>query len=260
MLLIFLTLWISSSNAAPDPHPEWVHSARKLIGENEATRNEALKKLNEKFSDVDDLLAELEGPYRPYALDTIVAMAPKGAADELLKRVNSDRDGGMTLAVNALLDQENYQRIASYYVSYLEDLSKLSTPTIVAMVDFLTHIKRPCSKDLCTNLLSHSRLEVQQAGALHLAAVPVAGKHEFLLGFFPKLYPQVRTQVMLTLFMDGKKKEAQELCKNDQDAILQSACEGIVFEPLPKKPLAAKKEKPKTKPKPKSKSKTKAKK
>ncbi len=239
-LLISLLL-LATPALAEDSHPEWVHWARDLIGETDIKRAEALKKLNAKFTKAEDIAKELKGEYRPYALDAMVAMRLPGSVDRLIKDLGDDRDGATTLAVNALLDNENHKKIADDYSARLQNsLTDLATPVIVAMVDLLTHLRRPCSDTVCTALLTHPRLEVQQAGALHLAIVPKENRQQILKDNLNGLFPQVRAQVMLT-FLAENKKAAAEICQHDQDPIVQSACPNAAPTPAPiKKPIQKK--------------------
>ncbi len=221
-------------------HPEWVVQSRQLIGESDEKRAQALEVLRGRFPAARDVLREVDGDYRPYALDVLVALNLPGTVDELLPLLERDPDGALTLAANALLSGDNHQRISERYGQLLTGpIDRLSTPQIVAMVDFFTHLKRPCSDAICTALLTHPRLEVQQAAALHLAVTAKADKVAFLKRHLPRLFAQVRAQVMLTLYKE-EKKEAELICKGDSDPIVQSACGQIDFQP-PAPPKAKKK-------------------
>ena len=246
MFILLLPLIIMVSQAAtPDSRPEWVHLARQLIGETKGVREDALKKLHEKFHNLEDLTDELSGSYRAYALDVIVAMKLPGSVERLLQVLNSDVDGALTLAVNALVDGSNHNLIAKHYTRLMQDrpLGEIRAPVILAMVDFLTHLRRPCPEGIMTALLAHPRIEVQQAAALHLAVVPVPDQQQIIDTNLPKLFPQVRAQLMLTLFDNKELERAGAICRQDQDPILQSACEGLTF----KKPKKSEKQKRKAK-------------
>ncbi len=248
MLSVLISLFLGLSSFAIETHltafhPEWVVQSRQLIGESDAKRNKALEMLRERFPSADAVLKEIDSDYRPYALDVLVALNFPDSVERLLPHLDRDKDGALTLAVNALLNNENHPQIAERYGQLLTGpLEKLTTPQILAMVDFFTHLKRPCSDAICEALFKHPRLEVQQAAALHLAVTPKADKTAFLKPRLPDLFPQVRAQIMLALYKE-EKKEAERICNNDQDPIVQSACGQVEFAPPPKP-------KPKTKKKP----------
>ncbi|MGE4131049.1 MAG: hypothetical protein AB7F86_05390 [Bdellovibrionales bacterium] len=233
MILLFALLFTPSSWSAEKDlrihHPEWVILSRQLIGESEKTRQKALTQLLETFPTTKDILKEIDGPYRPYALDVLVALNRPDTALKLLDLVASDPDGSLTLAINALMNGTNYLQIAERYEKLLsESLGGLSTPSALAMMDYLTHLKRPCPDDICEKLLAHSRIELQQAAALHLAAVPKANGLEILARWLDKLYPQVRAQIML-VFYDRSQEKAEKICLADKDPIVQSACGDVTF-------------------------------
>lgn len=228
-------------------HPEWVVQSRQLIGESKDKRQRALEVLRARFPSAEDVLKEVKGEYRAYALDVLVALAHPEAVEKMLPHLDRDPDGALTLAVNALLSNDNHQLIAERYGQLLTPpLTTLSTPQIVAMVDFFTHLKRPCSDTICAALLKHPRLEVQQAAALHLTVTPKSDRLDFLKRHLAELYPQVRAQVLMA-FYQANKNDAEEICQKDRDPIVQSACDGLTFAKPPPKKKAELKKKAKTK-------------
>ncbi len=239
VLLVGLSLF---SVAAPvkETRPAWVMHARDLIGETSSVRNEAVKKLSEIFPTFNDLAPQVKGEYRHYALDVAVAMKYPGSVEKLLADVESDLDGSLTLAVNALLDKDNHEAIGQRYIEFLQkhNLTETPTPVILAMVDFLTHVRHQVSDELFSALLAHSRLEVQQGAALYFAVTGSKDKQARVDTRYPQLYPQVRAQLMMTYFENKELARAENICRDDKDAIVQSACQGLQF--TPPKPVKAK--------------------
>lgn len=254
-VFLYGTAWAANHLGS---RPEWIIYARQLIGESEPKRKEALSKLEAQFPDSESLIRELGGEHRPYALDVLVALNRPGSVDKLMSELeNEDIDGALTLAVNALVTNQNYQTISDHYLRLLQgSLANLSTPTIMAMVDFFTHLKILLPEVIYQALLKHSRLEVQQAAALHLDVNLPPERWPELQSFLPDLYPQVRAQIMLTLF-EHDKNVAKIICEKDQDPIVQSACDNLNFAPTkpPSPPLPVQ-----SKSKAKAKAKTKTKK
>lgn len=233
-MLIFKCFFIFTLiHAWGENRPPWVEHARNLIGESSNVRGEALKKLGEIFPTFKDLEAELDGEHRHYALDVAVAMKYSDATEKLLRRIDKDRDGSITLAVNALLDKGNFEIIAQSYDRFLQERQLTTVPTavVVAMTDFFTHLRRPLVGPLYLALLTHPRLEVQQAAALYFAVVGAPDKLPLIDEKRPLLHPQVRGQLLLTHYEMKDLVRTAQICTEDKDPIVQSACEGLRYRP-----------------------------
>jgi hypothetical protein len=216
---------------AVDPLPEWVKHARQLIGENQGTREQALAALKPTFPNIDALLPELNGPYRNYALDVAVAMRLSDSVQKLLPMVQNDKDGALTLAVNALMDDRTQRPIAEYYMRFLEQrpLHSVAVPVLMAIVDYFTHLRFKCEDGLFSSLLTHPRLEVQQAAALHFAVLDNKTLTKLIKKNYTQLYPQVRAQTVLTFYDKKDLVQAKKFCTSDEDPIVKSACSGLEF-------------------------------
>lgn len=227
-MFILAVIFILNSASAQTP-PAWVHHARQLIGENQGTREQAVAELKKVFPSAGSILPELDGPNRNYALDVAVALKFPDAVPKLLPMVENDRDGAVTLAINALMDERTFRPIGEYYIRFLEQkpLHSVAVPVLMAMVDYFTHLKFRCEEGLFTSLLNHPRLEVQQAAALHFAILKDKKIDKLIKKNFTQLYPQVRAQIALTFFDRNDLKETRKICAADSDPIVKSACDGL---------------------------------
>ncbi len=212
--------------------PRWIVAAKHLIGETDLVRDRSIVELK-KIPDLNQILEkELSGPNKAFALDVIVVLQKMEFLPQLLKGVESDVDGILTLATNGLLSVATKDQITSHYVKLLETQSSQLKPTVLmAIIDALARAGTTLSDSVRRDLFAHPFLEIRSAmlGFLRLQFFRNQRKpsvKELRVAINQKSL-QLRRQA--AFFLSELKafpeyKPLFEICKHDQDLEIQKLC------------------------------------
>lgn len=239
ILILSIAVWLPVAPAQAEVH--WTKLARQ-VGQNEKNHALVIRRLRETKNLEQTLLKALETPQRSLALDVISALRMETMIPELLDRVAADEDGFLVLTLNSLLSQETKSRILD---SYVENLNPgrpqiYSAAAIVAMMEPLSRLGVPLSKEILNTLFAHEYPEVKSAALEHVRLQILRyGKKENsdLIMKALKMNPaQIRVQAIFLIDELASKPElaksissssVEEACNSEKNASLKKKCMGI---------------------------------
>ena len=93
----------------------WWKNARRLTGESEKVRSQAIQNLR-RYPQLDSVLrSELAGAHRFLAFDVIATLKLSGLLDDLMQISAQDKSGFSYLAINSLVNRSNEKEISNLY-------------------------------------------------------------------------------------------------------------------------------------------------
>lgn len=236
VLLIIASFHTSAEAAGSSYH--WTALARH-VGQTERSRDAAIRELR-KIKNLDQtLLKSIGTSQKPLALDVITALELTHLVPELLKKIDSDKDGFLVLTLNSLLSEKNKTSVIDRYLELLKPTrqSESSAPALVAMLEPLGRLGVSLSLESVEKLFEHSYPEVRSAALYYVRMMTLMKLDRSYLKFINKalsLSPyQVRLQALYVLDEMATKSEykgalkpaaLKERCKAEKKKFVREHC------------------------------------
>jgi hypothetical protein len=216
----------------------WLHWARS-VGQAESDRAVAIKHLRLEKNLQEKLLAALETKDRSLALDVMSALELKKMIPELLTRVETDKDGFLTLTINSLLDSGNQTSILASYQTRLraESFEKNTAAVIVAMLEPIGRLGVVLPPESMELIFSHAYPEVRAAGLYYLREMAMTHhqriNESMLKGLLKAKEFQVRLQTVAVLTellnlpessLHTTSKELFAQCESEANEKIKDSC------------------------------------
>lgn len=151
----------SAERVSPRGELPWITDARRLTGESERVRKEAIARLR-KNTDLESLLQQgLRSGHRFLALDVITALDLKTMLSELVVDARQDTSGYTYHALNTLMDSQNQRELLKVYVQRLEEEN--SPAATVALLDALSRTRESLGTNLLDRLFRSEHPEIRSA-------------------------------------------------------------------------------------------------
>lgn len=166
----FIFLLIALASPVSAETEDWVVLAKRLTNDSEQQQQAVIKELKQIKNLSTKLLPALDTADRHLALEVMVALQMTELVPMLLRKVKEDRQGFLTLAINALLTQAIVDPVSRVYARLLhpKNADELSPGTIMAILDTLGRFGVLLSKPTINYHLYAESVEVQMATVYYL--------------------------------------------------------------------------------------------
>ena len=210
--------------------PEWAKHALRLSGESDAVRAQSIQRLRALPDIQKTLLTEVEGPQRHLALDALTALELHDAVPELIRLSETDHDGVIYLAINALATKDHLPVLVDIYQ---RRLPRAGGPAKVVLLDTLGRMGAKVPEKTLRRMMASALPEVRSA-VLYYARLMAVRKNDtsyvVLLGEAVQGQPyQLRAQAWAALseLKGGAAGPWLTHCASEKNAEVKALCARI---------------------------------
>ena len=152
------------------------------------------------------------------------------------RKIFEDKDGFITLTLNTLKTNDNKNELAKYYLvilSQTDHRARLSSASILAMIDNLGRLGYKMPYNLFVSMLGHKSPEVRESMVSYMRTLALRYKNTEYLKAAPEIIknegPQLRIQTYFTLaeVPDFKGLDFVASCEKDKDELVKSICKSL---------------------------------
>lgn len=229
---------------------DWTRWAR-AVGQAEENRDVVIAKLRSIKNLKTKLIDALPTKNRAMALDVMAALEMHDLVEDLLVYMSADEDGFVTLTISSLMDSKNQSAAISAYVENLkpDNISRFSSPTIVAMLEPLGRIGTKLSNATIEALVKNRSPDVRSATLYYLRMMALSnhehGQDQYVQSFLKNSEFQVRLQAVSVLAEFSRSRdtgfeaenlierdELKSICKKEQAPVVRGYCLSLAEKPL----------------------------